>query len=549
MTTIIAEGVMNKDIWVYGDTRSERLLRQSLKVLAKAREIAGEISGKTAVVLVGEEAEHYLPADLAADQCVLAGADRVYILDGPALSAGRADTASEALKRIIKDRSPMLVLFALTDHGRDLAARTARLLEAGLIADCVDLRVEEDGSRLKPLTQDTDARRVVATCSAWGGEVMAEITFADGQGTGLATVRPHGLKVVEAPGDRGDIERVKMDGIEAPAGLKLISSSFEGEGSHRLEEAEIVVTGGAGLSSAQGFGLARELAAALGGEVGATRPAVLQHWASEQRLIGQTGKTVRPKLHFSIGTSGAVQYTAGIMESGTIVAINRDPDAPIFEVADIGVVADAKTLLPALTERVKRVVMKRLSDMLDDERGAKGDKGFGGRVRELRESHGFSVESLAQATGKSPDFIESVEAGEETPSVAFLLGLAKALSVDPNTFLSEEARGAMRDRRAEAFVTRTENYSYQTLSPGAEYEHLRAFMITIEPRKAHKPVAYKHEGEEFVFVLEGELELTLGSKAHHLKPGESMHFNSEIAHKLKSLSEVETRCLVILYTP
>jgi quercetin dioxygenase-like cupin family protein len=127
--------------------------------------------------------------------------------------------------------------------------------------------------------------------------------------------------------------------------------------------------------------------------------------------------------------------------------------------------------------------------------------------------------------------------------------LARALEVDPSTFLKDEEKTKIRDARAQAFIKRTQNYSYQTLTPGAENEHLRAFMITIESRQTHKPVAYKHEGEEFILVMEGDLGLTLGGKGHHLKPGESIHFHSETPHKLRSLSDEPTRCVVVLYTP
>jgi electron transfer flavoprotein alpha subunit len=120
--------------------------------------------------------------------------------------------------------------------------------------------------------------------------------------------------------------------------------------------------------------------------------------------------------------------------------------------------------------------------------------------------------------------------------------------VDPGTFLKKEEQVAIRDRRLEAYVRRTQNYSYETLTEGSESDRLRAFMVTIEPHHAHKPVAYKHEGEEFVFVMEGELELTLGSTVHRLKPGEHRHFNSYIPHKLKSRSADPTRCLVVLYS-
>jgi quercetin dioxygenase-like cupin family protein len=135
-----------------------------------------------------------------------------------------------------------------------------------------------------------------------------------------------------------------------------------------------------------------------------------------------------------------------------------------------------------------------------------------------------------------------------SPPVGFIINMARAMEVDPGTFLNREEKSAIRDLRVQAFQQRTRNYSYTTLTPDAESSHLRAFMVTIDPHQAHKPVAYKHEGEEFIFVLGGELEFTLGSRTHVLKEEESIHFNSDIPHKLKSLSSEPTRCLVVLYT-
>jgi electron transfer flavoprotein alpha subunit len=316
-----------------------------------------------------------------------------------------------------------------------------------------------------------------------------------------------------------------------------------------LEETDVVVVGGAGIGSAEGFGRIRELAAAFGGEVGATRPPVLQHWVEENRMIGQTGKTVHPKLLLSIGTSGAVQYTAGITESQVIVAINREGKAPIFSTADFGIVGDWNTIVPALTARLKTLVMRRLVDGLCERDGKVEAASFGMRMCKLREAQGWTREALAQATDQTPEYVAQVEKDEITPPVSFLLRLARALDVDPGAFLREEDKTAIRDRRSQGFIKRTRNYSYETLTPDAEAEHLRAFLVTIESRQAHEPVAYKHEGEEFIFVMEGALELTLGGKPHHLKKLESIRFNSDVPHKLKSLSDEATKCLVVLYSP
>jgi len=458
--------------------------------------------------------------------------------DAPELTVPRTDIHAQALVQIIKDRAPKAVLFALTDFSREVAARCARMCNAGLIADCTEFEIEDGG--------------IVAGCPSWGGEILAKLAYSDPDITGFATVQPHAFQATEVrgtPGTPGTVEKIRIEGIKSSENLKQISISPEPDDGRKLEDAKIVVVGGAGVVNSDGFGHVRSLAAALGGEVGATRPPVLHHWVDEERLIGQTGKTIRPELLLSIGASGAVQYTAGIIESDLIVAVNRDPDAPIFQLADIGVVADAKSLLPLLTTRVKQVVMRDLADVLSKDRAAGTGNGFGKKIYQLRESHGWSLEELAQSTGQSPEYIQQVEKDEIVPSVSFLLQISKALKVDPGTFLLDEEKAAIKDQRAQAFIKRTKNYLYQTLTPGAENQHLRGFMITIEPNQALKPVAYKHEGEEFIYVMEGSLELSLDNKKRQLKVGEYIHFNSEVPHKLKSLGKDTTRCLVMLYTP
>lgn len=533
-----------KEIWVYGDLRNERFFGISLNVLAKARELAQSVSGKVAMVLLGssgpDDSETPLGSGAcisfsdAANACISHGADLVYVLDNPVLLVTRADIYGGVLAECVSKRNPRLVMFALTDFGRELASRTARICNAGLIAECFDLR--------------TDEGKVIASCPSWGGEIMAEITFSDEIATGFATVQPHAIRAVEVDGDPGTIERIPVEFIDTDRRPKLISVSLESGAHRKLEEADVVVVGGAGLGNIDGFGLVRELAAVMGGEIGATRPPVLQHWVDEECMIGQTGKKVRPKLLLSVGTSGAVQYTAGIQEAKTIVAVNRDPNSPIFQIADIGVVADAKTFLPVVTNKMKQAVMRKMADALCDNGETEAGEGFGAKMCKLREAHDWTKEALAEATGQTPEFIEKVENEEFSPSVSFLLRLARALNVDPDTFLRKEEQEMIRGQRSQAFIKRTRNYSYQTLTPGAETAHLRAFMVTIESRQAHKPVEYKHEGEEFIFVMEGDLEVTFGSKIHNLKTGESIHFNSETPHKLKSLSSEDTRCLVVLYT-
>jgi electron transfer flavoprotein alpha subunit len=532
-----------KEIWVYGDLRNERLFGLSLNVLAKARELALSVDGKVSALLMGSSdgpealpgMEMQMPIETASNACISHGADMVHVLAHEKLALPRADIYARCLAAALRKQLPVLVLFPVSGFGRELAARVARINNTGLIAECADLCFKGE--------------KVVAKCPSWGGEIMADITFSDGVSTGLATVQPHAFRAVEQRGTPGITETLSIEPPEGRRDPTFLSREIDEGDEQKLEEADVVVVGGAGLSNQGDFGLVRELSAALGGEVGATRPPVLQHWVEEERLIGQTGKNVRPDLLFSIGTSGAVQYTAGIMEAKTIVAVNRDQKAPIFQVADFGVVADAKTFLPILSAKIRQALMRDLAEALSGAERSDAGPGFGSKVKKLRENNNFTIETLAHATGQAPDFIEKVEKDEITPSVSFLLRFAGALKVNPGTFLSREEKTMIRNQRTREFIKRTQNYSYQTLSPGAESDHLRAFMITIEPKQAHKPVAYKHDGEEFIFVMEGDLRLTLGRKAHHLKPGESIHFNSGTPHKLKSTSNETTRCLVVLFTP
>ncbi len=540
--------MMMGEIWVYGDLRTRRRWTDSLKVLAKALGLAREAGVDAAMVMMGagsgtpgNDSNNADPAACvepiqAARQAAALGVDAVYCLEHPCLAVPRTDVYAYVLSGFVNERRPWLVLLPLNDFGRETAAICTQRCQAGMIADCAELTLQPEG--------------FVGRCPAWGGQIMADISLGEGWSMAFATVQPHGVEIPPPRAEEGRVEMIQCQEVKVPEGVRLVRRDMEPVETRRLEDAGIVVVGGAGMGDMNGFGMVRELAAALGGEVGATRPPVLYHWVEEERLIGQTGKSVRPRLLISVGTSGAIQYTAGIMEAETIVAIDRDPNAPIFQIADIGIVADVKTILPLLNQRAKQVVMSRMADaaFAVDSTESAPPGGFGALVHQLRLARNWSIEELAQATGQSPEFIASVESDQLSPPVSFILGMARAMHVDPGTFLRKETQTAIRDRRAQAYYQRTQAYSYTTLTPEAANSHLRAFMITIEAHHDHKPVAYKHEGEEFIFVMEGDLELTLGAKARLLKSGESIHFNSDVPHKLKSLSNNPTRCLVVLYT-
>jgi quercetin dioxygenase-like cupin family protein len=402
------------------------------------------------------------------------------------------------------------------------------------------------------LDWDEQKERLTASSPAFGGNFLARICWSSVPPS-MAIVSPGSFP--ERQYDKaayGEIVKVRKDLDHTSSKIKLISSVREPHQATKLEEAKIVVAGGRGVKNLQGFDYIRELALLLGGEVGATRPAVDAHWTSDEQLIGQTGKSIKPQLLITCGTSGAVQYTAAIQGSGTIVAVNRDPHAPILKMADFGVVTEALSFLPAFITEVKSHLFREIADLYRSQVRTGRDQmsvSFGQRIKKLREDRKMSVADMAEKTGQPPEFIEEVESDSLTPPVSFLLQLSHALQIDPSNFLTEQEKVQIDGKRQEAFVKRTQNYSYRTLTPGAADKHLRSFMVTIEPKEKHKMVEYKHPGEEFIFVYKGELEFTLGNKVIHLKQGETIHFDSETKHKLRNISDEKCELIVTLYTP
>jgi len=530
--------VAGQEIWVYGDLRTTGLLNNSLNVLAGARQLASKTGGKTVFVVTKKDTRHNpeaVPEGIAADKALEHGADKILYIETSAKGYVMPETEAHLLAHGVCQKHPSVFLFPLNAMSREICARAAVLCHAGMIADCMDF--------------EYDAGEIVAVCPSHGGEVMARLGFSNPGVTGFITVQPTAFTRKETDTSKHETETLKIASVVPDNRMTFLSSRRESTSRKSLETAKKIVVGGAGLGNIEGFSALRKLSAALGAETGATRPPVLWHWIDEDRLIGQTGKTVAPELLISLGTSGAVQYTAGITGAKTIVAVNKDPDAPIFRFADIGIVGDVNLFLPVFTEKIQQISLRSLADAMgtDDASVEGGD--FGSRLIRMRRSHGLTREVLAESVGRTPEFIKEVENNQTTASVGLLIKLAEVFDIDSGTFLNDQEQTKLAGERAQAYTRRTANYHYQSLTPGAENEHLRVFMITIESRQKHKPVDYRHEGEEFVYVLEGKLELTLDGKSHTLMPGESMKYNSQIAHQLKSLSDEKTRCLVTLYTP
>ncbi|MCP4673827.1 MAG: cupin domain-containing protein [Desulfobacula sp.] len=530
---------VTNDIWIYGDLRDTLFFNNSLNVLSGADILAKKIGGNKVFVIVAfsdmNKTESYIPLDTAKQKAIEHGADTVLTVDPNDERYFSSYLISQILFQAVSTRKPKVFLFPLTDILREISARCAFSCGSGMIADCTDFTVKNDD--------------IIAICPSSGGEIMAELEFSDSSKTGFISIQPNAFIKKKINNHQGNQEELHIDISTIPCNLTLVSQKKEITHRKSLETAEKVVAGGAGLGNINGFNKVRKLASALDAAIGATRPPVLWHWTDDTNLIGQTGKTIKPKLLITIGTSGAVQYTAGITQAKKIIVINKDPKAPIFKIADIGIVADANQFLPILTRKIKRYAMKALVDAMDKDDSLSSGSDFGSKLFKMRESHNFTQENLADKALCTPEFLQDLENNKTTPSVGFLIKLSKIFDVDPDTFLNSDKREKLSGNRAKEYTKRTTNYHYQTLTPDAENEHLRVFMITIESNQIHKPVAFRHEGEEFIYVMEGKLELTLGEKVHKLLKGESIKFNSQIPHKLKSLADEISKCLVTLYTP
>jgi len=286
----------------------------------------------------------------AARQAFEYGADLVYLVCDPALAHYRNEVATRALTDIVNTYKPEILLLGATNLGRDLAGSVATTLRTGLTADCTELEIDEEGS-------------LAATRPTFGGSLLCTI-FTLNFRPQMATVRPRVLAMPSlTPGRTGKIVEHQLGLAEEDIVTKVLQFIADRDSDKaQLPYADIVVAGGLGLRSAENFQLVKELAEVLGAEYGGSRPLVQKGWIPADRQIGQTGKTIRPKLYIAAGISGAIQHRVGVEGADLIVAINTDPLAPIFEFAHLGIVADAITLLPALTEAfAKRLRVNRLA--------------------------------------------------------------------------------------------------------------------------------------------------------------------------------------------
>jgi electron transfer flavoprotein alpha subunit len=332
-TGAVFDAAAHRGVWAFAEWRRGTVHRVSYELLSAARRLADKKGVECAAVLLGDN------LGSAAEELLRYGADVVYVVDHPALKHFTDEAYSRCLVELVRDKKPEILLAGATSMGRSFIPRVAAMLQTGLTADCTDLDISEEGLLLQ-------------TRPAFGGNVMATIICPHGRPQ-MATVRPRVMRPEVQPRN-GRIERVTLPEDAFHTRVQVLEVIPEEDTTAKLSEADVIISGGRGLQKAENFRMVEELARLFKGAVGASRSAVEEGWAPVSHQVGQTGQTVSPTLYMAIGISGAIQHIVGMQGSKIIVAVNKDPDAPIFDVATCGVVADIFEFVPAFIQRVKR---------------------------------------------------------------------------------------------------------------------------------------------------------------------------------------------------
>ncbi len=331
-----------KGVFVFVQQVDNKIAGVSFELLGKAKELAKDMETEVTAVLLGYQVSG-LCKELARY-----GADKIIMVDNKALETYTTEPYAHSMYHIIEKYKPAVVLYGATAIGRDLAPRVSARVKTGLTADCTKLEVADDGTKNLRMTRP-----------AFGGNIMATILSPEHRPQ-MATVRPGVMQKIkpidgaEVPVEVYDLEiGAEHQNVEVVEVIKKVSNKID------IQDAKILVSGGRGMGCPENFKLLKDLAEALGGEVSSSRACVDAGWVEKDIQVGQTGKTVRPNLYIACGISGAIQHLAGMEESDVIIAINKDETAPIFEVADYGIVGDVTKILPLFTEEVKKAMAAR----------------------------------------------------------------------------------------------------------------------------------------------------------------------------------------------
>jgi len=321
-------------IGVFVEQRAGVVHNVGLELLGKARELADASEGTVSAFLLGRD------ISALSDDLIALGADTVLIADSPLLEPYRLLSYTSVLAQACKTYHPDILLFGATRMGVELAPRLAARLKTGLSAHCIDLRLDSKG-------------RLLQMVPGWGGGVVATILCPNHRPQ-MATVMPGVMKKLTPVKRSGECIKLPVKEDLRTSGLKVLEVHIEEPKEMPLEVADVVVAGGWGIGDRKGWVLLEGLATLLCGAVGATRPPVDEGWVSESRMIGQSGKTVKPRLYIGVGISGMSHHVVGMDESDCIVAVNTDPNAAIFEVSDVAVVGDYREILPPLMEEIRQ---------------------------------------------------------------------------------------------------------------------------------------------------------------------------------------------------
>jgi len=323
-----------RGVWVFAEQRDGRLKNVAYELLAKGRELADSLQTELSAVCFGHSINEI-------NQLVACGADKVYLVDNPELADNPEDLCTHQLVELIRQYKPEVVIAGATSLGRSFIPRVASIIETGLTADCTGLEI------------DAEKRLLLQTRPTFGGNIMATI-ICQAKRPQMSTVRPRVFKKGTPDKNRqGQIIRVDFNKASVTSRTRLLSFVEDITETIKLDEADIIVSGGRGLGKPENFQLLEDLARAMGAALGSSRPPVDEGWIPYSHQVGQTGKTVCPKLYIACGISGAVQHMAGMQTSEIIVAINDDPNAPIFERATYGIVGDLFKVVPMLTDKLK----------------------------------------------------------------------------------------------------------------------------------------------------------------------------------------------------
>jgi electron transfer flavoprotein alpha subunit len=323
-----------RGVWVYAEQHRGVLKNVAFELLSKGRELADTLKTELVAVCLGHNVQDI-------DQLTAYGADKVFLVESPDLADNQEDYLTRELVGLIREQQPEIVLAGATALGRSFIPRVAAILNTGLTADCTGLEI------------DLEKRLLRQTRPTFGGNIMATIICPDKRPQ-MSTVRPRVFKK-NAPDStrKGQIIKVDFNKEGVTAKTKLLNFVEDITEKIKLEDADIIVSGGRGLGKAENFRLLQELADALGAALGSSRAAVDEGWIPYSHQVGQTGKTVCPRLYIACGISGAIQHLAGMQTSDCIVAINDNPDAPIFQVAHYGIVGDLFQVVPMLIKKLK----------------------------------------------------------------------------------------------------------------------------------------------------------------------------------------------------